>query len=205
MRKFKQSIFIKLIDGLLLWMTSIFLVVVVYLAVWWLVLHGHYWLGDWGLQRQQIVAYLLGEGRDGLPDIGFLNFAEARHLLDVRRLFSFIETLLYYFLPVSMLIFFLKRSFSRGIVLLYTGYLGLGSVLLLGLSILSGGFVALFVFLHTLLFPVGTWVFPVDSSLIQLFPLDYFFRFALWYVGSLTLLFTGLIIILKGSMGFGKR
>jgi len=189
----------KLIDGLLLWVTSACLAVVTYLIVWWLVLHVHYWLADWGSQRQSIVAYLLGEGRDGLPNIGSLNFAEARHLLDVRRLFAFMEILLYLTLPVSIL-FLLKKSFINGRVLLRTGYLGLGSILLPGLLMLAGGFIPLFVFLHTLFFPAGTWVFPNDSILIQLFPLTYFFRFGLLFVTALTLVFAGLI-----AWGYARR
>jgi hypothetical protein len=59
---------------------------------------------------------------------------------------------------------------------------------------LLGGFVPLFIFLHTFLFPAGTWVFPDDSILIQLFPLDYFFHFGLVYAGGLVLIFGGLLV-----------
>lgn len=194
MEKPEQQFSGRLIASLLLWVTSICLVLVTYLGVWVVVLHGHYWLGDESGQRQTVVAYLLGAGGDGLPDIGFLNFAEARHLLDVRRLFAGVEHLFYWILPCSVLLLVLRQHFVRGRVWLRTGYLGLASILLPGLLMLLGGFVPLFILLHTFIFPPNTWVFPDDSILIQLFPLDYFFRFGLLYVASLLVVFLGMVV-----------
>jgi len=175
----------------------------VYLGIWVGGLSVYYHFLEVDPQRQMVLAYLLGAGDGGFPHMEWLTLAEKRHLLDVRRLFATIEQSCYWVLAGSVVLLIGQRR-ATGQVLRASGYLGITSVLLL-LLLLMSGFLPLFVLLHTLLFPVGTWVFPADSSLIQLFPLDYFFRFALWYVGSLTLFFGGWVIILKGSMGFSKR
>lgn len=176
------------------WLSSVGWVCTIYLGVWGACLHLYSHVPEINPERQAVVAYLLGAGGDGLPDIGFLNFAEARHLLDVRRLFAGVEHLFYWILPCSVLLLVLQQRFAKGGVLLRIGYLGLASILLPGLLMLLGGFVPLFILLHTLLFPAGTWVFPDDSILIQLFPLDYFFHFGLVYAGGLVLIFGGLLV-----------
>lgn len=166
-------------------------------------LYVYYYFLEVDPQRQMVLAYLLGAGEDGFPYMEWLTLAEKRHLLDVRRLFTNIEQYFHWVLVGSALLLILQqRATSR--VLWASGYLGIMSVLLLSLLLL-GGFVPLFVFLHTLLFPIGTWVFSADSSLIRLFPLDYFFRFGLWYAGVLTAIFSGLILNIKCLNVFGKR
>lgn len=181
------------IASVLRWVVSICLVVAIYLGVWVALLHGYQWWGDSLLQRQEIVDYLLGKGANVLPEMGFLNLAEKRHLLDVRRLFASIASLFYLLLPISLLLLMLQRRFASGRVSLRVAWLGLGLILLPGLLMLLGGFVPLFIFLHTFLFPPNTWVFPDDSILIRLFPLDYFFRFGLAYVAMLVIIFVSMI------------
>lgn len=187
----------KLITVLLHWLEAMWLVCTLWLGVWVVLLHTYQWLGDAVWQRQEIVDYLLGKGMQVLPGINFLNLAEQRHLLDVRRLFAAVDKLFYGVLLVSLLLAVWRQYWLKGSVLRLAGYLGLVSILLLGLLMLLGWFVPLFILLHTLLFPAGTWVFPDDSILIQLFPLGYFFRFGLLYVGALALIFIGLIVFHK--------
>ncbi len=178
----------------LTWMASIALVLAIFLGVWEALLTLYHWLPDAVPQRQEIVAYLRGSVTDGVLEVDYLNFVERYHLLDVRRLFAGVDHWFYLMLAGSVLLLVLQRRFAKGRVLLRTGYLGLASILLPGLLILLGGFVPLFIFLHTLLFPAGTWVFPDDSILIQLFPLGYFLRFGILYVGTLALIFGGLLV-----------
>lgn len=160
-------------------MASIVLMFAIFLGVWEALLTLYRWLPEAVPQRQEIVAYLLGGVTDGVLEVTYLNFVERYHLLDVRQLFTQISYLFYGVLAVSVLLLGLQRRFAQGRVLVRTGYLGLAAILLPGVVMLLGGFVPLFIFLHTLLFPEGTWVFPDDSPLIQLFPLAYFFRFGM--------------------------
>ena len=175
-------------------MASIVLMLAIFFGVWEGLLTLYRWLPEPVPQRQEIVAYLLGGVTDGVLEVTYLNFVERYHLLDVRQLFTQLCHLFYALVLVSVLLLVLQRRFAQGRVLLRTGYLGLAAILLPGVVMLLGGFVPLFVFLHTLLFPAGTWVFPDDSALIQLFPLAYFFRFGILYVGALVLVFGGLLV-----------
>lgn len=175
-------------------MASIVLVLAIFLGVWEALLTLYRCLPDDVPQRQEIVAYLLGGVTTGVLEVDYLNFVERYHLLDVRQLFARLDHWFYLMLAGSVLLLLLQWRFGRGRVLLRTGYLGLAAILLPGLVIVLGGFVPLFIFLHTLLFPAGTWVFPDDSILIRLFPLAYFLRFGVVYVGALALIFGGLLV-----------
>ncbi|MBO0613112.1 MAG: hypothetical protein RL122_125 [Pseudomonadota bacterium] len=194
MAKLERTLARQLSAAVLLGLTSIGWVLVLYLGEWVVLLHIYAGAGDAVVLRQEIVAYLLGAGAESLPSMNALNLAEARHLLDVRRLFAALETLFYGVLAVSVLLLVLQRHFAAGRMWLLTSYVGLISILLLGLLIALGGFVPLFVWLHSVVFPAGTWVFPDNSVLIQLFPLAYFLRFGVLYTAALVLIFTGLLI-----------
>ncbi|MEB4590218.1 DUF1461 domain-containing protein [Candidatus Thiothrix sp. Deng01] len=179
---------------LLTWMAGISLVLAIFLGVWVVLLHVYPWLPEASPQRQAIVAYLLrGMGND-LPDLPFLNPGEAFHLLDVRQLFARLDQLSAVVLLSCLSLLYAQKRFAGGRVMLRAGYLGLAFILLPLALMLAGGFVPLFIVLHTLLFPPNTWVFPDDSILVQLFPLDYFFRFGLAYVGTLAAIFIALVV-----------
>lgn len=184
----------KLIAALLRWLEALCLVFTLWLGVWVVLLHTYPWLGDTVWQRQEVVDYLLGKGMQVLPEMNFLNLAEQRHLLDVRRLFAATHTLFYVLLAGSLLLGAIRHYWRQGQPWLRTAYLGIASLLLPGVVMLLGGFVPLFIVLHTLVFPPNTWVFPDDSILIQLFPLGYFLRFGILYVGTLALVFGGLLV-----------
>lgn len=185
---------IKFLLNTLCWLGSFSLVLCMWLGLWIALLQVYPVFNDYVGQRQEVVDYLLRNGGGGLPDFDFLNLAEKRHLLDVWRLFASLEQLFYWVLFSSAVLLVLQQRFAKGGVVLRTGYLGSVSVLVSGLLMLLVGFVPLFILVHTFLFPVGTWVFPDDSILIQLFPLDYFFRFGLVYMGMLSLSFGGLLV-----------
>ena len=184
MAKLERTLARQLSAAVLLGLTSIGWVLVLYLGEWVVLLHIYAGAGDAVVLRQEIVAYLLGAGAESLPSMNALNLAEARHLLDVRRLFAALETLFYGVLAVSVLLLVLQRHFAAGRMWLLTSYVGLISILLLGLLIALGGFVPLFVWLHSVVFPAGTWVFPDNSVLIQLVPLAYFLRFGVLYTAA---------------------
>ncbi|MEO8082209.1 MAG: DUF1461 domain-containing protein [Ardenticatenales bacterium] len=71
------------------------------------------------------------------------------------------------------------------------GRLGVGVTLIIGVLI-GGAWNALFTTFHELLFAAGTWQFPADSRLIQLFP-DWFWQSAAGVL-ALLLLVEGLVL-----------
>lgn len=178
-------------------MMSIASVLVIVLGVWLFLLSGYNLLPDVMPHRPEIVDYLLGSGAGGLPDLFYLNMAEKRHLLDVRRLFATLEQVFWMLLSFTLLLWltrqYLKIDGSVGLRVGYTGLVLVSASILPGLP---GGFVPLFVLLHEVLFPPGSWIFPDDSILIIMFPLKFFFHFALWYVGILFSIF--FILVAQG-------
>lgn len=101
---------------------------------------------------------------------------ELAHLSDVRTL---LVPVLWALFPLSVLTFiFLLRGFfgSKAYVLsrvLKTAAWSLSIFLLLTLVIGMFSFDFLFTQFHHLLFPQGNWMFPLDSLLIQTFPLQF--------------------------------
>lgn len=179
---------------LLTWMASTALVLAIFLGAWVVLLHGYHWLPEADAQRHAIVSYLLRGMGNELPEMAYLSPAEAFHLLDVRQLFARVDRLFVIVLACCLLLLYGWKRFASGCLALRSGYLGLACILLLGLLMALGGFVPLFVLLHYWLFPAGNWVFPDDSLLIRLFPLDYFFRFGLVYGVVVLGMFVGLIV-----------
>jgi uncharacterized membrane protein len=64
--------------------------------------------------------------------------------------------------------------------LYYTSYLGLGVLGIAGV-VAALGFRWSFNYIHQLLFTNQSWVFSLDSALIQLFPLHYFQQFFIYW------------------------
>jgi integral membrane protein (TIGR01906 family) len=95
--------------------------------------------------------------------------AELAHLADVRGVFrgAFLLT------PILLLLLWPLLRYGRARVILRYGG-GLAVVLPLLAAVLPFG--PVFAAFHGLFFEAGTWIFPVDSRLIQLFPVEFFQR-----------------------------
>lgn len=117
-------------------------------------------------------------------DLRFLNEQELNHMQDVKLL---VNLLLIVFI-VGLFILY-KKSFD-----LRERFAGYG--LLLVIAFFAGvslkGFTGAWTRLHHMLFPQGGWYFPVESTIIQLYPESYFFHAAL--------IFTGFVLISAGLL-----
>ncbi len=139
--------------------------------------------------QMQTWEYLLQQHYVSLIDVDLFSIHEKRHLLDVKRLFDRLYLLWLILLAVG----------SAGGVLLYVRFrstfkrlrydlwiMGVGSALLLIMALIF--FQESFEWLHQLLFPYQSWLFPPDSLLIEWFPEVYFIEFIGLYLLLLTLL-----------------
>lgn len=133
-------------------------------------------------QPAEEVIYLLEEQTLPDSDQPLYNPQEISHMLDVKRVAdSLIRPLSWIGIVVvgGGLFWLLGRSPSRklGYQALFGG--GLFTTLLL---LAIGGFILIgwntfFVTFHDLLFPPGTWTFPMSDSLIRLFPERFWFDY----------------------------
>lgn len=133
---------------------------------------------------------------------GEFNYDESSHLEDVKRVLTTIKRLYYaavIFLAAAVIYLFRAKKFLK---LMPKAFILSGSVSLLLLLILfvsSLSFSSLFSILHRPFFSSGTWLFPADSLLINLFPQQFFSDFAgmfflLLLVNSSAFLIIGLFV-----------
>jgi integral membrane protein (TIGR01906 family) len=134
-------------------------------------------------------------GSDQPPEIGLFTQAEKSHLLDVKNLISglknttFLLIAVLFSLKVISLLFF-RKLFLKNLGI-FTIISGAASIILgLLLAVLALNFEWAFLNFHHLLFPQGNWMFPMDSTLIRLFPAQTFLDF------FTTILLRGLILSL---------
>ena len=122
-------------------------------------------------EQQNAVNYL--QGRDEL--LGDYTEAERAHMHDVQQLFKKGNALFLMLSGAFILLFSLfheKRAEIKKIIF-FSGIL-ITSIVILILILLLLSFNTSFIFFHTIFFPQGNWQFPVDSLLIQIFPLEFF-------------------------------
>lgn len=122
---------------------------------------------------------------------------ELSHLQDVQRVMNLAD-LFFYGSGVIVLgfILYFRRRFEQLQTLLKCGGITTVSFLLLFLFFLWFKFDFLFTQFHQLFFPQGNWTFPLESLLIQIFPLSFFTKVSM-VIGILTLLFGSLFIVLS--------
>ncbi|HLD33985.1 MAG TPA: DUF1461 domain-containing protein [Candidatus Nanoarchaeia archaeon] len=123
------------------------------------------------LQQQSVVNYV--QSHEPFDTTSF-SPSELSHLDDVYNVMLFFDIVLIVSLAaLGALSYLLYKTSDFKPVLQWSGIAVIGSiVLLLLLTFLS--FNWLFNVFHQLLFDSGTWLFPANSMLIQLFPLDFF-------------------------------
>lgn len=122
-------------------------------------------------QQQNAVEYLNGK----TELVGNYTAGEHAHMADVQQLLSRGKTL--FLLVCGVLLFLFSRDHPKrkemSRIFLWSGITIISSLTLLLISSLIS-FTTIFTLFHTLFFPQGNWQFPVDSALIQTFPLSFF-------------------------------
>lgn len=109
---------------------------------------------------------------------GNYTYNERSHMEDVKKLYNAANTILYASIIIitGFAIIGIKRKERKEY---YTKPLIYGSATLLGLNIIilitaTLSFTTFFTGFHEIFFPMGNWQFPYDSTLITLFPREFF-------------------------------
>lgn len=129
-------------------------------------------------QHQSILSYLKGEADSA--KLSFLNEREITHMADVKGVLQqYYQYFLYAFLTMLIFGFCLYHRMKNCFIpalqrcLRRTGLLLIGFVLLLGILFLLN-FSNTFNAFHYLFFHPGSWQFPAESVLLQIYP-EFFF------------------------------
>ncbi|MDD5391847.1 MAG: DUF1461 domain-containing protein [Thiothrix sp.] len=135
--------------------------------------------------------YLLQDPIPNLPNTDLLDMRSRRHMLDVKRTLLAVQQIWYVASSLLALLVAMQIRNKRLLVksLYYTSYLGLGVLGIVGV-LTSLSFRWSFNYIHQLLFTNQSWVFSLDSALIQLFPIHYFQQFFIYWslAGGVTFL-----------------
>lgn len=139
--------------------------------------------GEQVAQNAAIIAYLRGP-LFAQESLLFLSQAERAHMADVKALFDWASIIFLVALGALLGVagtFAAQRMWSHldellGRAMIIGGWTILGTVAFLGAaaSLSFGNFWLLF---HAILFPQGNWMFAADSTLITLYPAEFFVRF----------------------------
>lgn len=120
------------------------------------------------------------QGKQALAEV--FNEKETEHLIDVKNLIN--TVLLFYYsvalisimLLLSLFLLNKKQFFNKLIsIFIYSSLLIL--IVSVVLFVFSLKFDFLFTAFHSMFFQEGTWLFPADSVLIQIFPDKFFYDF----------------------------
>lgn len=120
---------------------------------------------------------------------------ELSHLDDVKSVMKGVDYLFYITLLILTLFFtYYKKDKKTSLYLLKSGSIAtiVSLTLLVVFSLIS--FKSVFTLFHKMFFPQGNWMFSADSLLIQTFPPEFFFMFAL--KAFLLTIFLSLVILL---------
>jgi len=162
------------------------IVIFVYLLIWHIMLYGYiaFFSNDLESLKKTIIHYLLTQHSIDFLQINELNIYERRHLFDVKLLFRSLSHLFLYITSYNAVFFIIAKQYEKRITIKWrwVSYLGLLPLIIISSLILAFGFSPIFNDLHSFFFPPNSWIFPKDSTLIQLFPLNYFLQFALIYL-----------------------
>jgi integral membrane protein (TIGR01906 family) len=115
-----------------------------------------------------------------LPDDGFYSAVELAHMGDVQSVFQivYLGALVSSCVLGITLVLLTRRSRDRALQAVRYGGIGvLIFVATAGTAALTVGFDQLFITFHEVVFSNDFWLLPEDSSLIRLFPENYFMSF----------------------------
>jgi integral membrane protein (TIGR01906 family) len=151
----------------------------VFITIFFLLLSYKVALGTTELteNQEQTVSYLVDDTKLSL------NYTanENSHLEDVQKVMNGLDYLFYFSLLVVTLIITIYQKKRRDIIkklFLYGGISSL-SVSIFVLLFAIFGFNSMFTIFHKIFFPQGNWTFPMESLLIQTFPLQFFITISL--------------------------
>ena len=105
---------------------------------------------------------------------------EASHLEDVKKVMNSIDYLFYLSLIIiTLIITYYKKNKKQLQKLIKYG--GITTLISIGLILLFAlfAFNSTFTLFHKIFFPQGNWIFPINSLLIQTFPIDFFIGISL--------------------------
>ena len=150
--------------------------------------------------------FLFFKDKSGLDDV--FNENEKSHLQDVKNLVVGVNYFFYILLSIEIiLLLLLFLAYRKDIAVFFEiiGFIfmitGLSIVILsLVLYIFSGSFSDMFVKFHLIFFPWGNWQFPDTSTLIKMFPEQFFYNFA--YKAVSNAVFTAVITTIAGIISF---
>jgi integral membrane protein (TIGR01906 family) len=111
--------------------------------------------------------------KTGIAPASFLGFSEKElvHLKDVRCVIQYLLGAL--MISVVLFVFLLRFAKDRRKIFFYGGIITIVLPILFFLP-----FDLLFTQMHNLFFEPGSWVFPPDALLVNLYPVQFFFSFA---------------------------
>jgi integral membrane protein (TIGR01906 family) len=123
------------------------------------------------VDQEETVNYLQGKNELNI------NYTESEqsHLQDVQKVMNFIDYLFYFSLLVITLIITYYKKDKQQLKKLFF-YAGITVILVVGIILLLSllNFNSSFTLFHKIFFPQGNWIFPLNSLLIQTFPLQFF-------------------------------
>ncbi len=118
--------------------------------------------------------------RTPLPDDGFYSALERTHMGDVQFLFQivYLVALVSACVLATCLVVLIHRNRARALKAVRAGAIAmLVFIAVLGTLALTIGFDRLFIGFHELVFANDFWLLPENSSLIRLFPENYFMSY----------------------------
>lgn len=164
------------------------------LAVCIALLYSYYYFMPHSAQQGDIFTYLLNHHYNGLLNVNYLNITEKRHLLDVKRLFANTLQLFQYSVLGHLTLLLLFRKKLSGLLLLQILVTTGGMIVITSAALISiFGFKEIFSLLHKPFFVENTWLFSEESTLIHLFPSEYFYQFLFIY----TLIITTVLLLIS--------
>ena len=131
-------------------------------------------ISDYNPEQLQVIHYI--QNKNGLGDS--FTPSEIDHMIDVKRIMQIVDGALWgVFVVLGVLGVFLYRDRNLAGGLLWGGVAALG-IIILGAILAALDFTLLFDVFHRIFFffAPGSWLFPHESKLIQLFPLPFFIQ-----------------------------
>ena len=149
-----------------------------------------------------VAYYLMDPDEERLIGLESFSEEEQQHLLDVKKVFHRAFDLLFLIVGMVLALAYFNNAAGKGEswrkILLYSGIITAAIPIILYLI----PFGLLFSTVHSVFFAPGTWVFPKDAVLLQVYPIGFWksAAFSLFLRGFVT----GWLLILAGFI-VGKR
>ncbi len=155
---------------------------------------------NYTLQQQNAVDYL--NGKTELQ--GNYTAAERSHMEDVQKVFNKGNILFWILCLIIVGAFFSIKNNKPEIIKILTksGIITISTVIIILIAVIFN-FEITFILFHNIFFPQGNWQFPMDSLLIQTFPIQFFTKMSIFVFSQALgwgILFILLSLCLKHEM-----